>query len=250
MSDKTMVYWSSASVWGYAVKNKMISISRPTWYLYCKILKLNRTRIIHKKVKKKISVRANFPNQIWHMDVSVYKTLDGVKYYIYSIIDHFSRKILAFDFSTELSGKIRIKSLKTAVDSLDQQQDIKLIVDGGSENNNKTVADFITNCHVNLDKKVALKDVLYSNSMIESSFRTLKSYYLKTGISSEDFPDELSKAIEDINYNRPHYAHLIYTPDEVYQNPKLKNIFPKLQELKQQRLLDNKNINCDYNCKS
>lgn len=182
------------------------------------------------------------------MGVSVYKTLDGVKYYIYSIIDNFSRKILAFDFSTELSGKIRIESLKSAVDSLNQQQDIELIVDGGSENNNKTVADFIKDCHVNLDKKVALKDVLYSNSMIESSFRTLKSNYLKTGISSDDFPDELSKVIEDINYIRPHYAHLIYTLDEVYQNPKLKNIFPKLQVLKQQRLLDNKNINCDYNC--
>lgn len=132
---------------------------------------------------------------------------------------------------------------------MDQQQDIELILDGGSENNNKTVADFIKNCHVSLDKKIALKDVLYSNSMIESSFRTLKSYYLKTGISSENFPNELSKAIEDINYKRPHYAHLIYTPREVYQNPELKKTLPKLQELKQQRLLENQRLSCDTSCK-
>ena len=166
------------------------------------------------------------------MDVSIYKTLDDVKYYIYSIVDNFSRKILAFDYSTELSAKTRIKSLKSAISSLDLKQDIALIVDGGSENNNKTIADFIKDCQVNLDKKIALKDVLYSNSMIESSFRMLKSYYLKTGIYSEDFPNELEKALEDINYKRPHYAHLIYTPAEVYQNPELKHIFPKLQELK------------------
>lgn len=156
MSDKTMAYWSSASVWGFAVKHKMTSMSRSTWYLYCKLLQLNRTRKRYKKVNKRISIRASFPNQIWHMDVSVYKTLDGVKYYIYSVIDNFSRKILAFDFSTELSGKIRIKSLKTAVDSLDKKLDIELIVDGGSENNNGTVSDFIKTCLINLDKKIAL----------------------------------------------------------------------------------------------
>lgn len=253
MSDKTMAYWSSASVWGFAVKHKMTSMSRPTWYLYCKLLQLNRTRKRYKKVRKRISVRANFPNQIWHMDVSIYKILDGVKYYIYSIVDNFSRKILAFDYSTELSAKTRIKSLKSAITSLKLQgktiSTIDLIVDGGSENNNKTVADFIKTCQVNLDKRIPLKDVLYSNSMIESGFRMLKSYYLKAGISSEDFPNELSIAIEDINYKRPHYAHLIYTPDEVYPNPELKNIFPKLQELEQQRLQDNQSLSCDSACK-
>ena len=249
MSDKTLAHWSSASVWGYAIKHKMTCMSRPTWYLYCKLLLLNRTRKRFKKVRKKNSVRADFPNQIWHMDVSIYKTLDGMKYYIYSIIDNFSRKILAFDYSTELSAKTRLKSLKTAIGSLDQKQNIELIVDGGSDNNNKTVSGFIKNCHVNLVKKVALKNVVYSNSMIESSFRTLKSYYLKTGIPSDDFPNELSNAIEDINYKQPHYAHLIYTPDEIYQKPDLKPIFPKLQELKQQRLQDNQGSNCDSDCK-
>ncbi len=68
--------------------------------------------------------------------------------------------------------------------------------------------------------------------MIESSFRMLKSYYLKQEISNDNFPDELSKAIDDINFKRPHYANLIYTPDEIYQNPELKNIFPKRLELK------------------
>lgn len=98
---------------------------------------------------------------------------------------------------------------------------------------------------MNLDKKIALKDVLFSNCMIVSSCPILKSYYLKTRISGQDFSNELEKAIEDINYKPPHYGHLIYTPDEVYQDPELKHIFPKLQELKQQRLQDNQSLSCD-----
>ncbi len=102
---------------------------------------------------------------------------------------------------------------------------------------------------MNLDKKIALKDVLFSNSMIESSCPILKSYYLKTGISGQDFSNELEKAIEDINYKPPHYAHWIYTPAEVCEDPELKHIFPKLQELKQQRLQVNQSLSCDSACK-
>ncbi len=254
MTDKTMEHWSSSSVWGFGVKQKMITMCRSTWYLYCKLLHLHRTRKKYKVVKKRISVRADYPNQIWHMDVSIYKTFDNIKYYVYTVVDNFSRKILAYDYSTELSADIRIKSLKSAVNLVSSENqaeipNIDLIVDGGSENNNQKVSEFIKDCQINIHKKIALKDVLYSNSMIESTFRMLKSYYLKQGISSLDFPDELKKGIEDINYKRPHYAHLIYTPDEVYKNPELKNSFLQLQELKDQRIQENQNFGCDNSCK-
>jgi hypothetical protein len=62
-----------------------------------------------------------------------------------------------------------------------QNENLKqdLIVDGGSENNNITIHEFIKNCKVWIDKKIALKEVLFSNSLIEGNNRILKQTYLK-----------------------------------------------------------------------
>ena len=195
MTDKTMLHWASASVWGYGVKNGMVSMARTTWYHYGKLLRLGNSRKKYKPNKKKISVRAEAPNTIWHMDVSVYKTLENTKYYIYTVIDNFSRKILAYDYAKELNGSTRLKSLKRAIEQefgvdLEASQlvpKLNLIVDGGTENNNKTVEDFIKENQINITKLVALKDVVFSNSMVESSFRMMKTYYLKQEIPENQF---------------------------------------------------------------
>ncbi|WP_188618555.1 integrase catalytic domain-containing protein [Cloacibacterium rupense] len=112
---------------------------------------MGENRKKYKPKKKKISIRAEAPNTIWHMDVSVYKTLENTQYYIYTVIDNFSRKILAYDYAKELNGSTRLKSLKRAIEqefgvNLKASQlvpKLNLIVDGGTENNNKTVENFI-----------------------------------------------------------------------------------------------------------
>lgn len=49
------------------------------------------------------------------MDVTRFKTSDGAWVYIYTLMDNFSRKILAWNVSKELSGKTRMQSLKRAI---------------------------------------------------------------------------------------------------------------------------------------
>ena len=44
---------------------------------------------------------------------------------------------------------------------------IDFIADGGSENNNKTVEQFIRKFQVDITKKIALKDIRQSNAMTE-----------------------------------------------------------------------------------
>lgn len=56
---------------------------------------------------------------------------------------------------------------------------VHLIVDGGSENNNHTIHEFIKNQQVQITKKIALKDVNFSNSIIEGTYRILKSKYFQ-----------------------------------------------------------------------
>jgi hypothetical protein len=253
MSNKRFFHWSVASVWGLAFKQGKTSMARATWYRYAKRLGLTTSRKAYKKKRKRISFRADTVNQTWHMDVTYYKTIDNVQFYIYTLVDNFSRKILAYDVSQTLSAKIRLESLKRAIKKefnvTIKKSSIGLIVDGGSENNNHTIHEYIKKAHVSIQKKIALKDVTFSNSVIEGTYRILKSkYFQDRPILASTLEREVEFFVHDYNNVRPHYEHKIYTPNEIHNNQSLKNIKPKLENTFKNRLKANRLSSCIQNC--
>ena len=184
------------------------------------------------------------------MDVSHFKTEDNIQFYIYTIVDNFSRRIIKHEVSTVLSAKVRLNSLKQAIHTefavdLDNSPSLDLIVDGGSENNNATIQEFIKSCHVNIKKKIALRDVMFSNSIVEAPYRILKSrYFQNRPILSTTIKQEMEFFVNDYNNHRPHYAHILYTPNEVAQKPELLNVKPPLQRINQERLENNRAYCC------
>ena len=249
--------WSIQSIWGRAVRDKSISMSLTTFYRYCRKLGVTEKRKVPKKPRKKESVRTSKPNETWHMDVSYFKTTDNIQYYIYAVIDNFSRKIVSYTLSKKPRGAIATQTLRNAVEmefnTKIGNKNLELVVDGGSENNNETIADFISEAakldykhQLNIDKKVALKDIIFSNSVIEGMFRTLKrSYFRQLKISSENIDEELRKFVNDYNYHKPHNQHKIYTPNEIHQNPKLKEAKIVLQNANKDRIRNNKKHCCN-----
>ena len=253
MSNKRFYHWSIASIWGLAFKQGKTSISRGTWYRYSKILGLNKKRNQYKKKRKRISTRANTPNEIWHMDVTYYKTIDNIQYYIYTIVYNFSRKIIAYNVSRKLSANIRLESLKRAIrnefDISVGNSNIDLIVDGGSENNNHTIHEFIKNQQVQINKKITLKDVRFSNSIIEGTYRILKSkYFQDRPILSSTINEEVDFFVKDYNNVRPHYEHKIYTPNEIFKTPSLKQVKPILEKSYKTRVKANQIASCENKC--
>ena len=115
MSRKRFKSWSIASVWGYAVKNHHISMSRTSWYRYCVRLEVTAKRKTRGKQCKKGSVKASRPNEIWHPDFTEFTTSDNIKFYAHSILGNFSRKIFAYTVSRDKSAKTRLMSLKEAI---------------------------------------------------------------------------------------------------------------------------------------
>jgi len=95
-------------------------------------------------------------------------------------------------------------------------------VDGGTENNNQTVEAYIKKSHVDITKKIALRDIKQSNSMVEASNKILKHQYLfKQPIQNYDhLTKHLEQAIYDFNHQRPHCVLGLYTPSEVHYNQK------------------------------
>lgn len=241
--------WCIRSIWGKAIRDGLVSMAESTWYRYARKLGYSEARKPEKKPRKKGSYNASRPNETWHMDISQYKTLDNVTFYIYTVVDNFSRKILSWDISTKKCAKIRTETVKQAIKNefnVDlKNQNLELIVDGGSENNNKTIAQFINDCHVNINKKIALKDVAFSNSIVEGPYKIMKSYYFRyKEILSTTIYQELKFFIEDYNFNRPCCKHKIYTPNEVHLNPELAKFKLVLVKSNQKRLEENRNFCC------
>ncbi|WP_299770563.1 DDE-type integrase/transposase/recombinase [uncultured Dokdonia sp.] len=249
MNNPNYKIWCIRSVWGKAIREGAISMAESTWYKYVKKLGYSKSRKPAKKPRKKGSYNASAPNETWHMDISQYRTLDNVVFYIYTVVDNFSRKIITYDISTIKSAKIRTDTLRSAISeqfNVDLQgQHVDLIVDGGSENNNKTVHQFLRECQINIHKKIALKDVTFSNSIVEGPYKIMKSYYFRTKqILSTTIHEELAIFIKNYNDEKPCNKHKIYTPSEVHDNPELTKAKLVIGNFNQERIANNRNYCC------
>jgi len=252
MSEPKFFHWPTISIWAYAIRNNLATMSDSSWYRYCRILEISSKRVKQYPKPKYKPLRAKLVNEIWHADVSVFKTSDNIKFYIYTVIDNFSRMILAWDVSTKLSASIRLQSIKRAIEiqfTNAENQSVDLIVDGGSENNNQTIHNFIQNSQVNINKKIALRDIVQSNSMVEATFKLMKyKYFFKQPILSENIWSHMEYFVNDFNMLRPHYAHGIKTPHEVHYNKEVVNYDISLIQAIKERVESNRQNTCDLNC--
>ena len=143
------------------------------------------------------------------------------------MLDNFSRKTLVWLIADKVSAKIRLSTIEAALKFAfpEQNGSVRLVTDGGPENDNHTMKEFIINNQVDINHQIALKDIVQSNSMVEASYHVLKG----TGLYGKQIHDrdELHKILEH-HFNehddiKPHYAHKIYTPNEVYNgaDPKI-----------------------------
>ncbi|MDH5382444.1 MAG: integrase core domain-containing protein, partial [Cyclobacteriaceae bacterium] len=148
-------------------------------------------------------------------NITIFKTLDNVKQYIYLVVDNYSRKILSWNMADRVSGEIRMQTLREALDTAKPEKEVELIVDGGPENNNRTVDRFIEGCDIK--KSVALKDIVFSNSMVEAANKLLKYRYLfpKDVMDGMQLRNVLEKSIHDFIEVRPHGKLGGLTPSEV-----------------------------------
>jgi transposase InsO family protein len=200
-------HWPIASIWGYAIKNKLLTLSLASWYHYNKILKLRKTYWLTKKQVNRNPIFTKAINEVWHADITVYKTADNIKYYIYTVMDNFSRKILNWKLADKVSATIRLATIKEAIHTISADTNtIRLVTDGGPENDNLIIKDFVSSSPL-VQHEIALRDILSSNSPIEASYKTLKRYLRTTNIACKtELLNQLTFFLQDYNEVRPHYA--------------------------------------------
>lgn len=217
LNSEKYMHYPIHSLFYYALRNDDIVCSKQTWYKYAKIFNIARWNKLPKyKVKYEEGIRANKINEIWHIDVTQFK-LNGKTFYVQVIMDNFSRYIISYQITSCIGSLSTVKTIKEAERNLiELSRDCALMMDAGTENINKMVEKFLIS--KNIKRVVAKIDIKYSNSMIESMFRSLKNNYLyhQKIKNFEGLKRKLVYYFKQHNDHIPHSAFKGATPKEIY----------------------------------
>jgi putative transposase len=147
--------------------------SPSTWYRLVRQHGWRRPRLRVHPAKPKIGLRTTRANEMWHIDTTVIRLLDGTRAYLHAVIDNFSRRILAWrvaeTFAPVNSVAVLLDASRAAAPS---ETTPVVLADAGVENVNAQVDDLITTGV--LRRVLAFTELKFSNSMIEAWWRSLK----------------------------------------------------------------------------
>ena len=222
--------------------------SPSTWH---RLVRRNRWRRPRKRVhppKPRLGIRATGPNEIWHIDTTIVRLLDGTHAYVYAAIDNFSRKILAWRVSDWFDPSQTLDVLLEAGNStLNAEDTPTLLVDAGIENRTKEVDKLIDSGA--LRRLLAQTEIAFSNSLIEAWWRVLKHQWLY--LNKLDSVDSVRRLVEfyvtEHNTRLPHSALNGQTPDEAFSGiggSVAHVLATKREAARRERLATNREIAC------
>ena len=161
--------------------------------------------------KPKVGIRAIKSNEIWHIDTSVVRLLDGSKAYLHAVIDNYSRRILSWKVSSTFNPVATAEILLTASKGMADCKPM-LLADGGVENFNGAVDELVETGMLN--RVLAQTEITFSNSMIESWWRVLKHQwlFLNTLDSVKTVETLVGFYVKEHNCRLPHTAFHGQTP--------------------------------------
>jgi putative transposase len=191
--------------------------SPSTWYHLVRTYGWRRPRLRVHPAKPKVGLRTTGANEMWHIDTTVIRLLDGTRAYVHAVIDNFSRRILAWrvaeTFAPVNSVAVLVEASRAATPSATTPV---VLADAGVENVNADVDDLIA-AGV-LRRVLAFTELKFSNSMIEAWWRALKHHWLF--LHSLDSVTTVRRLVDFYvqEHNRvlPHSAFRGQTPDEMY----------------------------------
>jgi putative transposase len=192
-------------------------VSPSTWYRLVRQNGWRRPRLRVHPAKPKVGLRTTRPDEMWHIDTTVIRLLDGTRAYLHAVIDNFPRRILAWrvadTFAPVNSVAVLVDASRAATPS---ESTPVVLADAGVENVNAQVDDLITSGV--LRRVLAFTELTFSNSMIEAWWRSLKHQWLF--LHSLDSITTVHRLVafyvNEHNRVLPHSAFHGQTPDEMY----------------------------------
>jgi hypothetical protein len=119
--------------------------SPSTWYRLVRQNGWRRPRLRVHPAKPQVGVRTTRADEMWHIDTTVIRLLDGTRAYLHAVIDNFSRRILAWrvadTFAPLNSVAVLVEASRGATSSVTTPV---VLADAGVENVNAQVDELIT----------------------------------------------------------------------------------------------------------
>lgn len=219
LTSKKYAHLSIPSLHWLAQREGLLFCCLETWYKYFRHFEWKRPWQKIKRIFRREGVRATRANEIWHVDVTLITTHDRKKVYLQAVVDNFSRYVLAWAITDKIGSHETVALLDRAKWRAQKSQIPSTIyMDSGTENKNKIAERWIHSN--NMARVLARVETQYSNSMVESLFRTLKSNYLchQSVRDSSDLKRKVNFFIRQYNSKIPLAALEGGSPSEVYNS--------------------------------
>jgi putative transposase len=89
--------------------------------------------------KPKVGLRTTAPDEMWHIDTTVIRLLDGTRAYLHAVIDNFSRRVLAWRVVNTCAPVNSVAVLLDASRTIRSTTTPVVLADAGVENVNAAV---------------------------------------------------------------------------------------------------------------
>lgn len=240
-------FWSKSSIYLKAIRDGNLQCALTTFYKYCQLLGFKNT-LRRRKGDNYNPVKTNKPNKLWCADVTIFKTNDSVKHYIHFLMDHFSKYIIGYKICSSSSSKAIKELIKNAYQK-HKPDKLVFLTDGGSENVNITVSNFINSPDIPIEHIIAQKDVVYSNSMVEALNKVIKHQFLfpKNITNKKHLQKKLQESVSVYNEIRPQMSLGGNTPIETFNGMTI-DISKHTQNFNEQKAL-RRQLNKQSRCK-
>jgi putative transposase len=141
--------------------------SPSTWYRLVRRVGWPRPRLRVHPAKPKVGIRTTRADEIWHIDTTVIRRLDGTRTYLHAVIDNFSRRMLAWRVADTCAP---VNSLAVLLDASREATGADtvpvVLADAGVENVNADVDALIATGVIR--RILAFTALTFSNAMIEA----------------------------------------------------------------------------------
>ena len=121
--------------------------------------------------KLKQNFTTDKPNLVWVSDIT-YVKVNGSFYYIWVIIDLFSRKVISYSISNKIDTKLVINTFNKAFIRRNRPENLIFHSDRGCQYTSKEFRKFLEN--YNIIQSFSAKGYHYDNAVAESFFKFLK----------------------------------------------------------------------------
>jgi transposase InsO family protein len=212
---------SSRQLAAWLSDHKGFTVSESTVYRHLKREGLVKRRVLKPMANKEYHHKTTGPHQLWATDASYFRVMGWGYYYLVTVMDDYSRFILAWKLQKDMTSHSLIEVVQetvdlTGMDTVPVEDRTKLLSDNGSGYLSRVFSEYLR--LVGIQHILAAPYHPQTNGKLERYHQTLKR---EVNQVPYDLPSELQVALSDFvgyyNHRRYHMALGNVTPADVLQ---------------------------------